>query len=118
MLVKTKVILYYFYYIIIKVKHVKGFVYLGVEQALNKRIYGQHLANKLVIKLLRGHFGDHSPGKALVLSFHGSTGGGKNYVSQLIAQHIYKEGLKSKYVHMIPSTIHFKHEKEVEYYKV
>lgn len=36
--------------------------------------------------------------KALVLSLHGWTGVGKNYVVTMIAEALYTEGMKSKYV--------------------
>ena len=38
------------------------------------------------------------PEKALVLSFHGSTGTGKNYVSDIITNHLYLMDSRSKFV--------------------
>lgn len=45
--------------------------------------------------------------QALVLSFHGWTGCGKNHVSNLIAQSLYKKGMHSSFVHLYLSTLHF-----------
>lgn len=56
--------------------------------------------------------------QALVMSFHGWTGGGKNYVSKFIAQTIYKLGMKSQYVHMFVSTVDFPHGEKADIYKV
>lgn len=39
--------------------------------------------------------------RALSLSFHGGTGTGKNYVSKIIAENMYRKGMDSKYVHLI-----------------
>uniref|UniRef100_K1QAM2 Torsin-1A n=1 Tax=Magallana gigas TaxID=29159 RepID=K1QAM2_MAGGI len=57
------------------------------------------------------------PSKALTLSFHGGTGTGKNYVSKIIAESIYKEGMRSKYVHLISATKEFPHKDMVPLYK-
>lgn len=42
---------------------------------------------------------------------------GKNYVSRLIAEHMYSQGMNSKYVHLFVSTVHFPHESQIETYK-
>lgn len=52
------------------------------------------------------------------MSFHGWTGGGKNYVARFIAENIYKLGMRSNYVHLFVSTIHFPHEQQSDIYKV
>ena len=70
------------------------------------------------MKSLRGHLQNPDPQKALVLSFHGLTGNGKNYVSRAIAESLYKEGLKSQYVHLITVTLSFPHEPHTAMYSV
>ncbi|KAG7215342.1 hypothetical protein INR49_022579 [Caranx melampygus] len=52
---------------------------------------------------------DDDPKKPLVLSLHGPTGTGKNFISQMIAENIYKDGSKSHFVHVFISTFHFPH---------
>ena len=53
---------------------------------------------KIVAKSVYKHVIKDDPDKALVLSFHGWTGSGKNFVADIIAKHVYKEGVKSKYI--------------------
>jgi pantothenate kinase-related protein Tda10 len=52
-----------------------------------------------------------SPGarrkKPLVMSFHGWTGSGKNYVTKFISESLFEKGLSSKFVHLFVSTLHF-----------
>ena len=69
-----------------------------LENTLQKNVYGQHLVQDIVTKALRGHLNTQTPAKALVLSFHGTTGSGKSFVSQFIAESIFKHGMTSKYV--------------------
>lgn len=61
---------------------------------------------------------DNNPKKPLVLSLHGPTGTGKNFVSQLIADNVYKKGYHSKFVHVFSATHHFPHRSEIVTYKV
>lgn len=56
--------------------------------------------------------------QALVMSFHGWTGGGKNFVSKFIAESIFKLGMRSDFVHVFVSTVHFPHEQQADIYKV
>ena len=56
--------------------------------------------------------------KPLALSLHGWTGTGKNFVSKIIAESIYKRGLKSNYVHQFVATLHFPHAHSINLYKV
>jgi DNA-binding NtrC family response regulator len=87
-----------------------------LEEAFDN-MFGQHLARSLVTKSVRAHMRRAEPSKALVLSFHGWTGAGKNYVSRFIAESMYKNGMKSKYVHLFMSPLHFPHESEADLYK-
>ncbi|KAK3860935.1 hypothetical protein Pcinc_033045 [Petrolisthes cinctipes] len=90
----------------------------ALRHVLDKNLHGQHLVKEVVPKALKSHFMNNEPTKALVMSFHGWTGGGKNYVSKFIAESIYKLGMKSKYVHMFVSTVHFPHEDKSDIYKL
>lgn len=47
-----------------------------LEESLNKSLFGQPLVKNTIVDALRGHFNLNGPKKALVLSFHGSTGVG------------------------------------------
>ena len=89
----------------------------GLQPALRRRVFGQHLVTETVIKAIVGHLNNKSPNKALALSFNGWTGSGKNFVSKIIAEHIFKEGMESKFVHQIIATHDFPHQSELERYK-
>ena len=93
----------------------KDFKSLG--PALDQKVFGQHLVVEVVYNSIKGHIQNHDPEKALVLSFHGSTGCGKNHVSRIIADNMYKRGMKSKYVNQIIAPIDFPHNDWVDYYK-
>nr|BAN20607.1 torsin a [Riptortus pedestris] len=78
----------------------------GLKNDFNKEVFGQPFLERALIPLLKHHLGvdmpeDYVPRKALALSFHGSPGVGKTYVSQLIARHLFKDGEKSKFYKMI-----------------
>ena len=79
---------------------------------------GQHLARDLVVRAVRGHQSNKKPSKPLVMSFHGWTGSGKNFVSQFVAESLYRHGLNSKFVHLFIATLHFPDAKRTEEYKV
>ncbi|XP_060527436.1 torsin-1A [Cylas formicarius] len=88
-----------------------------LSKNLKGRVYGQPLVNN-VVNALAAHFSPHyEPRKALTISFHGWTGGGKNYVANFIAESIFRKGAKSKYVHQFIGRLHFSEEAKVEHYK-
>ena len=89
----------------------------GLQSALRRRVFGQHLVTETVLKAIVGHLNNKSPSKALALSFNGWTGSGKNFVSKIIAEHIFREGMDSKFVHQIIATHDFPHQSELERYK-
>ncbi|XP_071088144.1 torsin-1A-like [Haliotis cracherodii] len=91
--------------------------FTGLSKQLKEKLYGQHLALKSVTNHIRGHLKSGEPAKALALSFHGWTGTGKNYVSRIVAEHLYKKGMRSKFVHLISAPKEFPHEGMVPFYK-
>jgi len=91
---------------------------LGLLYDLERQLHGQHLVKNAVVKSLKGHFNNKHPDKALVLSFHGWTGSGKNFVSRIIADNIFESGMKSSFVHLFIATHHFPHADKTEDYKV
>ena len=86
--------------------------------ALDQKLFGQHVASRVIQKAVTGFMNNKNPKKSLVLSLHGWTGTGKNLVSQLIAENIYKEGMASSFVHQFVSTAHIPHLSQIENYKV
>uniref|UniRef100_A0A8C5N1Y9 Torsin-1A C-terminal domain-containing protein n=1 Tax=Leptobrachium leishanense TaxID=445787 RepID=A0A8C5N1Y9_9ANUR len=90
----------------------------ALQEDLEKRVFGQHLAKSITIRGLSDFLKNENSKKALAMSFHGPTGTGKNFISQIIAQHLYPEGMNSKYVHQFVSTLHFPHVQHFDMYKV
>ncbi|XP_029371649.1 torsin-1A-like isoform X2 [Echeneis naucrates] len=89
----------------------------GLEEDLNRNVFGQHIASRIILKAVSGFMNNPNPKKPLVLSLHGWTGTGKNLISQLIAENIYKEGMGSNFVHVFTSTLHFPHPSQYLTYK-
>lgn len=90
-----------------------------LEQLLEEKIYGQHLAKETIVNALRGHWSDdyESP-KALTLSFHGWPGGGKNYIAGFIKDSLYALSSKSDHVHHFMGRIHFPEVARTQEYQV
>ncbi|XP_062268922.1 torsin family 1 isoform X2 [Platichthys flesus] len=89
----------------------------GLEADLKSKLFGQHIASRIILKAVDGFMNNDNPKKPLVLSLHGWTGTGKNFISKLIANNIYKEGTKSSFFHLFASTYHFPHSSQYEHYK-
>uniref|UniRef100_A0A2K6G683 Torsin family 3 member A n=1 Tax=Propithecus coquereli TaxID=379532 RepID=A0A2K6G683_PROCO len=89
----------------------------GLEADLNVRLHGQHLVQKLIPRTVRDYLARPRPDKALALSFHGWSGTGKNFVARMLAENLYRDGLKSDCVKMFIATFHFPHSKYVDLYK-
>ena len=78
-----------------------------LEQQFARHLYGQPLVERIVPKLIKAHLRNDNPEKALVLSFNGMTGSGKNYASKLIARSLYrkfKQQENSEFVNLIIAT--------------
>ena len=88
-----------------------------IDEDFDRKLIGQHLVKKIVPKIVKAHIKRDNPNKALVLSFHGSTGNGKNFVADIIARHVYKKGSYSQFVHKYIADIHFPHRGEIKKYK-
>lgn len=91
--------------------------FTGLESDLRVRLHGQHLASKLVLRAVRGYLETPQVDKALALSFHGWSGTGKNFVARMLAENLYRDGIRSDCVKMFISTFHFPHAKHVDMYK-
>ncbi|XP_041518290.1 torsin-3A [Microtus oregoni] len=89
----------------------------GLESDLRVRLHGQHLASELVLRAVRGYLEKPQGDKALALSFHGWSGTGKNFVARMLAENLYRDGLRSDCVKMFISTFHFPHPKYADKYK-
>lgn len=90
----------------------------SLSAKLDKYLFGQPLVKRILLSSLKGHFHLRDPQKALVLSFHGSTGVGKNFVSQIVAESLFLKGVKSKYFKQFVATRDFPHNEKINDYKV
>ncbi|XP_071947245.1 torsin-1A-like [Antedon mediterranea] len=88
-----------------------------LNRDLHERVYGQHLINDVVVKAIQAHVESNVFKKALVLSFHGRTGSGKNFVSQIISESLFTKGMDSKFVHLFIPELHFPHKELIRTYK-
>lgn len=93
-----------------------------LRSSLEANVFGQHIATKLILSVLNRRWSqseiDTSSKKPLVLSFHGWTGSGKNYVSKFIAEALFDRGLRSQFVHLFVSTLHFHDESQAAKYRI
>ncbi|XP_029301284.1 torsin-1B-like isoform X2 [Cottoperca gobio] len=90
---------------------------IGLQVDLENKLFGQHIASRIILQAVNEFMTNDNPKKPLVLSLHGSSGTGKTFVSQLIADNIYKKGMDSNFVHMFTSTLHFPHSSHLDTYK-
>ncbi|XP_074164587.1 torsin-3A [Sminthopsis crassicaudata] len=89
----------------------------GLEIDLSTRLHGQHLVQEVVLKSVKGFLSVPQPEKPLVLSFNGWSGTGKNFVTRMLADQLYRDGLESECVQVFISMLHFPHLKYVDVYK-
>lgn len=89
----------------------------NLKENMEQKLFGQPLVQTTVIQALRSHLKTLYPDKAMVLSFHGWTGSGKNYVSQMVAEAMFKNGMKSSSVKLFISTVDFSSASNVDQYK-
>ncbi|KAF6772999.1 hypothetical protein AHF37_08093 [Paragonimus kellicotti] len=89
----------------------------GLNYSLTSQLHGQHIVTERVFYHLTAHVLDQNPRKPLALSFHGYTGVGKNFVSNLVAANLFKLGSKSRFYHFYDATVHFAHRPKVDEYK-
>ncbi|KAF0878787.1 TOR1A protein, partial [Crocuta crocuta] len=89
----------------------------ALQRDLDSKLFGQHLAKRVILNAVFGFLSNPKPKKPLTLSLHGWTGTGKNFVSKIIAENIYEGGLNSDYVHLFVATLHFPHASNITLYK-
>ncbi|CAF0948697.1 unnamed protein product [Adineta ricciae] len=66
-----------------------------LDTRLRNQLIGQPLAYDLILRSISSHVSNPNPSKSLVLSLHGSTGTGKNFVAKHIVESLYHEGYRS-----------------------
>ncbi|CAL8143743.1 unnamed protein product [Orchesella dallaii] len=88
-----------------------------LRNALNKELFGQHLAINITVTALKAHIEDPDPSKALVISLHGWAGSGKTFTSQHLMNAMYKSGMNSSFVRFFMSSYHFPDAEKVQEYQ-
>ncbi|XP_062565380.1 torsin-like protein isoform X2 [Armigeres subalbatus] len=72
----------------------------GLKHDLKNFLYGQHIVEDVLVNAIGAHLDNiESSRKPLVLSFHGTSGTGKNFVSDFVASSLYENGINSKFVY-------------------
>lgn len=112
------VILVQYVGILLQVPYVIVIVYIGLEYDLKSNVFGQPFAIDIILGALKHHLQKNKPDRALMLSFHGGPGTGKNFISQKIVDNMFKNGKDSRYVHTFKSSIDFPEKSRVGEYKV
>lgn len=86
---------------------------------MRSNVFGQPFAIDIILGALKRHLQKNfKPERALMLSFHGGPGTGKNFISQKIIDNMFKKGKESRYVHTFKSSIDFPEKSRVGDYKV
>ncbi|CAI2341817.1 unnamed protein product [Caenorhabditis sp. 36 PRJEB53466] len=94
------------------------FNYHALDADLANMLYGQHLVKDVVVNAIKSHWFNENPRKPLVLSFHGYTGSGKNYVAEIIANNTFRLGLRSNFVQHIVATNDFPDKNKIKDYQM
>ncbi|XP_014024935.2 torsin-1A isoform X1 [Salmo salar] len=89
----------------------------GLASDLQLKLHGQHLAQSVVLKAVQGFISNPESNKPLTLSFHGWSGTGKNFVARIVADNMYRDGVKSECVRLFIAPFHFPHARLVDTYK-
>ncbi|XP_066294621.1 torsin-1A-like [Branchiostoma lanceolatum] len=80
-----------------------------LDKTIQRKLHGQPLVHDIVVRYIKDHVNTASPERALVLSFHGPPGVGKNYVGGMVAESLFLDGLNSPCVRQYIATKHFPH---------
>jgi len=91
---------------------------IELEAMFTNKLYGQQIAHETILTALRAHLKNDNSPKALVMSFHGTPGTGKNYVAHMIATAFYKKGVESQYFHFFNGRNDFPLQRKIDEYKV
>nr|XP_029734072.1 torsin-1A isoform X1 [Aedes albopictus] len=91
----------------------------GLKLNLTQHLFGQHIVQDVLVNAIGAHFDTiELSRKPLVMSFHGTSGVGKTYVSQFIASSMFQKAQYSRFVHRFPGRIPFTTISLVESYKI
>lgn len=86
------------------------------QRLFDQKVFGQPVVKSLVAAAVSGHFKGNSK-KALVLSFHGWPGVGKNLVATILAESFFQQGTKSAFFKQYNARVDFTLESKVHLYR-
>uniref|UniRef100_A0A8R1I567 Torsin n=1 Tax=Caenorhabditis japonica TaxID=281687 RepID=A0A8R1I567_CAEJA len=89
-----------------------------LDSDIANMLYGQHLVKDVVVNSIKSHWFNDNPRKPLVLSFHGYTGSGKNFVAEIIANNTFRLGLRSSFVQHIVATVDYPDKTKIHDYQI
>lgn len=93
----------------------------ALRNTIQQELFGQHIAVDIISQAVIAHtakVNSNISKKPLVISLHGTPGTGKNFVCEILIKAMYKEGLKSQYVHRFLGRSDFPLQSKVNEYKV
>lgn len=87
---------------------------------MKQQFFGQPIASKIILSSLKGNSNRSiNNKKPLVMSFHGWAGSGKNFISDLIASHLFKtKKIQKLRYHVTNGRSDFPIQSKLNYYKV
>uniref|UniRef100_A0A1B6LD14 AAA+ ATPase domain-containing protein n=1 Tax=Graphocephala atropunctata TaxID=36148 RepID=A0A1B6LD14_9HEMI len=89
----------------------------ALEVDMKTTVFGQQLAINTIMGAMRNHLKQKVPDRALMLSFHGGPGTGKNFIAKMILKNMFRKGENSEYSIFFRSSIDFPLKEKKEEYK-
>eukprot|EP00058_Branchiostoma_floridae_P014802 XP_002600290.1 hypothetical protein BRAFLDRAFT_66793 [Branchiostoma floridae] len=87
----------------------------ALEEELNQRLIGQHIAKRVVLEAMSGHLAGKHGSTPLVMSFYGPSGVGKTFLSRLLSRFLSQSCGVRAHEFIIPH--HFPHPGEAWQYR-
>lgn len=89
-----------------------------LKETLDRKLFAQPLLNQILPDAIHSHINKANPSSPLVISLHGWTGSGKTYTSKMVAETMFKNGLKSIFVKKLTPAVLFPNPNRMNDYKV
>lgn len=89
-----------------------------LRATLDQKLFAQPLLNQILPDAIHSHINKQKPASPLIISLHGWTGSGKTYTSQMVAEAMFANGLKSIFVKKLTPAVLFPNPNRVNEYKV
>jgi torsin-1 len=97
-------------------KELIPFDIMKLQASLQDRLFGQHIVQEKLFQAVASHYKEIDKSqKPLVMSFHGTQGTGKNFVSNFIAEAVFERGTRSKFYHIFHGSQYLDVDKVSEY---